>query len=211
MYFVRSSGTGTIQLVSKAINVPPTGWWGIDRLSADNLRDSMEVVDPNVAEKAIGVLSSDFADRARANLRTLYFQGAGQNCGYLPDSSATSYDKGNVRDGHYPIWGPIHLYTATTNGVPSAAADALVRRFSVPRLDQKLLEAVVGSGYIPNCAMRVKRDQEMGPLMSYQPQFGCGCFYDSRVNGRSSCQACAGPADCPASRPACNYGFCEVQ
>jgi hypothetical protein len=211
MYFVRSWGTGTIQLASKAINVPPTAWWGIDRLSADNLRDSMEGIDPSLAEKAIGVISSDFADRARANLRTLYFQGIGQTAGYLPDSSPTSYDKANVRDGHYPIWGPIHLYTATTNGVPSPAADALVRRFSVPKMDQRLVEAVVASGYIPACAMRVKREQEMGPVMSYQPQFGCGCFYDSRVNGRSSCQTCAGPGDCPASRPACNYGFCEVQ
>ncbi len=211
MYFVRSSGTGTIQLASKAINVPPTGWWGIDRLSADNVRDSMEAVDPSLAEKAIGVLSSDFADRSRANLRTLYFQAAGQSCGYLPDSSATSLDKANVRDGHYPIWGPIHLYAATVNGIPSPAADAFVRRFSVPKMEQKLIDAVVAAGYIPPCAMRVKRDQEMGPVMSHQPQFGCGCYYDSRVNGRSTCQTCGGPGDCPSSRPACNYGFCEVQ
>ena len=79
MYFVRSAGTGTIQLTSRAINVPPNAWWGIDRLSSDNLRDSMEVIDPGVAEKAIGVLSSDFADRARANLRILSFQGTGQS------------------------------------------------------------------------------------------------------------------------------------
>jgi hypothetical protein len=211
MYFVRSSGTGTIQLASRAINVPPTGWWGIDRLSSDNLRDSMQVIDPSLAEKAIGVLSSDFADKSRANLRTLSFQAAGQSCGYWPDSSPTSFDKANVRDGHYPIWGPIHLYASTTNGVPSPAADALVKRFSVPRLEQRLIDAIVTAGYIPACAMRVKREQEMGPVMSHQPQFGCGCYYDSRVNGRSSCSACAGPADCPSSRPACNYGFCEAQ
>jgi hypothetical protein len=211
MYFVRSAGTGTIQLTSRAINVPPDAWWGIDRLSSDNLRDSMEVVDPSLAEKAIGVLSSDFADRARANLRILAFQGAGQSCGYLPDSSPNSFDKANVRDGHYPIWGPIHLYAETSNGVPSAAADALVRRFSLPRLDQKLIDAIVTGGYIPACAMRVRRDQEMGPMVSHQPQFSCGCYYDSRVNGRSSCTPCAGPGECPSTRPACNYGFCEVQ
>jgi hypothetical protein len=211
LFFVRSAGTGTIQLTSRAINVPPNAWWGIDRLSSDNLRDSMEGVDPGAADKAIGVLSSDFADKARSNLRILHFQGAGQACGYLPDSSATTSDKANVRDGHYPIWGPIHLYTTTTNGVPSPGADALVTRFSVPRLDQKLLDAIIAAGYIPNCAMRVKRDQEMGPLMSYQPQFGCGCYYDSRVSGRASCSACTGNADCPAGRPACNYGFCEAQ
>jgi hypothetical protein len=211
LYFVRSAGTGTIQLASRAINVPPSSWWGIDRLSSDNLRDSMEVVDPTVAERAIGVLSSDFADKARANLRVLNFQGVGQACGYLPDSSPTSFDKANVRDGHYPIWGPIHLFAATSNGVPSAAADALVRRFAVPRLDQKLIDAIVTSGYIPNCAMRVRRDQEMGPLMSYQPQFGCGCYFDLRTTGRSSCTPCTTATDCPTQRPACNYGFCEMQ
>jgi ABC-type phosphate transport system substrate-binding protein len=211
LYFVRSSGTGTIQLTSRAINVPAAAWWGIDRLSSDNLRDSMEGIDPSAAERAIGVLSSDFADQARANLRMLAFQGAGQGCGYLPDTSPSSYDKVNVRDGHYPIWGPIHLYAATTNGVPSRAADALVRRFSVPRLEKNLLEAIVASGYIPACAMRVQRDQEMGPMASHQPQFGCGCFYEAKVNGRAACQTCNGPGDCPSARPACNYGFCEVQ
>jgi ABC-type phosphate transport system substrate-binding protein len=212
LYFVRSSGTGTVQLVSRAINVPAAGWWGIDRLSSDNLRDSMVAIDPTQAEKAIGVLSSDFADQARANLRVLAFQAAGQKAGYLPDSQPHLYDKANVRDGHYPIWGPIHLYAATTNGVPSRAADALVRRFSVPKLDQKLLAAVVASGYIPACAMRVQRDQEMGPMASHQPQFGCGCFFEAAVNGgKPNCQACSGPGDCPAARPSCNYGYCEVQ
>jgi ABC-type phosphate transport system substrate-binding protein len=210
LFFVRSSGTGTIQLASRAIGVSPTAWWGIDRLSSDNLRDSMEGLDPLTAEKAIGVLSSDFADKARANLHMLAFQATGQLCGYLPDSTENALDKANVRDGHYPIWGPIHLYAATVNGVPSPAADALVRRFSVPRLDQNLLSAIIDSGYIPNCAMRVKRDQEMGPMMSFQPQFGCGCYYENKVNGRTSCQVCGGPADCPTARPACNYGYCEA-
>jgi hypothetical protein len=211
LYFVRSAGTGTVQLTSKAINVPAGAWWGIDRLSSDNLRDSMEGVDPGSAERAIGVLSSDFADRARANLRVLHFQAGGQLCGYLPDSGPNSFDKLNVRDGHYPIWGPIHLYTATSNGVPSPGADALVTRFSVPRLEQPLLDAIIAAGYIPSCAMRVKRDQEMGPLMSFQPQLGCGCYFEGKVNGRSACTSCAGPGDCPAGRPACNYGFCEAQ
>ena len=211
LFFVRGATTGTIQMTSRAINVPPASWWGLDWLSSENVAESLKGVDPASAEAAIGVLSSDFADTNRGDVRQLYFQAAGQTCGYLTDSSPASFDKDNVRDGHYPIWGPIHLFAPTTNGVPSAAADALVTRFAVPKLDQKLLDAIVSGGYIPGCAMRVKRDQEMGPVQAYQPAFGCGCYYDSIVNGRSTCTPCNGPGDCNSTRPACNYGFCEVQ
>ena len=211
LYFIRSSGTGTIQLPARAIGVPATGWWGIDRLSADNLTASLEGIDPTSAEKAIGVLSSDFADRSRANLRELMFQEYGQACGYLPDSSDATYDKANIRDGHYPIWGPIHLFTSNANSVPSEAAGALVTQFAVPRLAQGLLDAIIAAGYVPQCGMKVQRSEEMGPLASYQPQFGCGCYYDAKVNGKSSCTPCKGPGDCPSATPACNYGYCEVQ
>ena len=33
-----------------------------------------------------------------------------QLCGYLPDSTGTSFDKKNVRDGHYWLWGAQHFY-----------------------------------------------------------------------------------------------------
>jgi len=211
LYFVRSAGTGTIQLPSRAIGVPPSSWWGIDRLSAGNMVMSLEGVDPTLAEQAIGVLSSDFADKARANVRELTFQETGQSCGWLPDSSPSTFDKENVRDGHYPIWGTIHLFTSNVGGVPSQAAGALVTQLSVPRLNPDLLDAIIGSGYVPQCAMRVARNQEMGALASFQPQFGCGCYFDNKVNGKTSCAACSGSADCPSSQPACNYGFCELQ
>jgi ABC-type phosphate transport system substrate-binding protein len=210
LYFVRSSGTGTIQLTSRAINVPPTSWWGIDRLSSDNLRDSLEAVDPMRASRAIGVLSSDFADKARGTLRVLAFQAQGQTCGYFPDSTNTSLDKANVRDGHYPIWGPIHLYAQLTQATPSRQAQALIRLLTEPRLEQRLMDAVIDSGYIPSCAMRVTRDQEMGPIIPRPlTAFSCGCYYEKYVNARNNCTPCGGPADCPTSRPACNYGFCE--
>jgi hypothetical protein len=210
-YFTRSSGTGTTQLVARTVTVDPNMVWGIDRLSAPNLVASMEAVDPAVAESVIGLLSSDFADRSRANLRELAVQEHGQKYGYLPDSNVDSFDKANVRDGHYPIWGAIHLIAATQNGVPSQAASALITQFTVPKLDPELVAAVIESGFVPPCAMKVNHATELGPLSTYQPAFGCGCFYDAQVNGRSSCTACTGPADCSASAPACNYGYCEVQ
>jgi len=210
-YFTRSSGTGTTQLVARTVTVDPTMVWGIDRLSAGNLVASMEAIDPSVAENVIGLLSSDFADRSRANLRELAFQEHGQIYGYLPDSSVDSVDKANVRDGHYPIWGAIHLIAATQNGVPSQAASALITQFTVPKLDPELVAAIIDSGFVPPCAMKVNHTSELGALAGFEPAFGCSCFYDAKVNGKSTCTACGGPADCPSSAPACNYGYCEVQ
>src|SRR6185436_15925286 len=53
LYFIRASGTGTVQLPSRAIGVDPAAWWGIDRLSATDLVASMVAVDPSAAERAI--------------------------------------------------------------------------------------------------------------------------------------------------------------
>ncbi|HEY1552792.1 MAG TPA: hypothetical protein VGG28_33415 [Kofleriaceae bacterium] len=213
-YFVRSSGTGTIQLPSKEIATMPTAWWGFDRLSAGNLVESMEATPPANAESAIGVLSNDFADRSRANLTVLAFQQQGQIYGYLPDSSSTSLDKMNVRDGHYPIWGQIHLLASVSGGQPSQAAAALVTQFTVPKLDQTLVTAIIQSGFTPTCAMQVSHTAEVGALSVYQPPFGCSCYFDATTGSTlpSECATCgADLPQCPSTRPACNYGYCEVQ
>ncbi|HEX7837129.1 MAG TPA: hypothetical protein VF469_06675 [Kofleriaceae bacterium] len=208
LYFVRSSGTGTVQLPSRALDISPTAWWGIDRLSASNLVASMEALDPTRAEGAIGILSSDFADKNRANLRELAFQQRGEKYAYLVDSSPESLDKANVRDGHYPIWGAIHLLAATVNGVPSDAARALITQFSVAKLDESLVSAIIDAGFVPQCAMKVTHSSEVGPLSTYKPSFACGCFFDKKVNGTTDCRVCSVNSDC-ATGSVCNYGFCE--
>jgi hypothetical protein len=210
-YFTRGPGTGTMQLAARGISLDPATVWGIDRLSAANLAASLEAVDPILAERAIGLLSSDFADRSRKNLRVLAFQQRGQLHAYLPDSSAARFDKSNVRDGHYPIWGAIHLMAATQSGVPSEAARALIMRLTVPKLELEMVAAIIKSGFVPSCAMKVNHASELGPLTTFTPEFGCGCFYDHEVNGKTPCAVCGGPGDCPSSAPACNYGYCEAQ
>jgi ABC-type phosphate transport system substrate-binding protein len=212
LFFVRNASSGTQQMLARAINVPAASWFGIDRGSSGNVDSLMKVIlDAPTAEKSIGILSVDVADAERSNLRVLAFQAYGQNCAYLPDTSPNAHDKLNVRDGHYPVWGPVHLYARTSGGVPNAAGTAMLGQFSVPKLAQPLVDAIAGRGLVPECAMRVTRTEEMGPFASYQPQFGCGCYYDFKVNGATSCKACKAPADCPGSAPACNYGYCEVQ
>lgn len=213
LYFVRNSGSGTQQMISRAIDIDPRKWWGVDRGSSTRVRDLLKAVPPAKQSSAIGILSTDFADSERNNLRVLAFKDRGQTCAYFPDSTQQKKDKQNIRDGHYPIWGPVHFYARTSGGVPSPGAAAFVTRFTLARLDQTLLDKVIDKGLVPACAMKVQRAAEMGPLSAFSPQFHCGCYYEARVNGAPSegCKACNGPAECPSSAPSCNHGYCELR
>ena len=211
LYFVRASSTGTNQMISKAITIDPKKWWGVDRKTAANLSLLMQGVDPSSSEAAIGVLSNDAADKARANLHILAYQGSGQHSGFLPDSTPEALDKQNVRDGHYPIWGPVHLYAAISGGVPSEAANTLITKLIVPKPDPKLLDAIIDAGFVPQCAMKVTRDTELGDLKPFSPPYHCGCYFEYRTTSSTFCKACTVDADCPTKEPSCNNGFCEVQ
>jgi hypothetical protein len=207
-FFIRSSTAGSTVLSAVLFNVPKTKFWGIDRLSTDNLRDSM--LASTEAEGSIGILSIVDADVNRGNLRSLYLQSAGQLSGYLPDLNKNSFDKMNVRDGHYPLWGYQHFFTPIgAGGVPSDAAKAFVTRFSIARLDAKLLDNVIGASLVPQCAMKVVRT---GEETTFTPNNGlqCGCYFDYKTSGKTDCTPCQASSDCPTERSACNYGYCEV-
>jgi hypothetical protein len=218
LYFVRNAKTGTQQEIGHAIGVPADQFWGIDRGTAANVDALMRVItDPNVAEQAIGIISVDYYDADRDNLKALAYEAPGQDCAYLPDSTAFKKDKRNVRDGHYPIWGPLHFFTAVSNGVPSSpGAQAFVSVVSVPNIAQGLVDAFIASSLVPSCAMTVQRSLELGNLSAYAPPFECGCYFEASpdVNGAAppECARCNTANDCTdPKRPACNLGYCEVQ
>jgi hypothetical protein len=218
LYFVRNANTGTQQEIGHAIDVPANAFWGVDRGTAANVDSLMKVItDPATAEQAIGIISVDWYDADRDNLKALAFQAPGQGCAYLPDSTPYKKDKRNVRDGHYPIWGPIHFFTQVSGGVPvSPGAQAFVSVVSVPNVPQPLLDAFIGSSLVPACAMSVQRGSELGNVSSYAPPFQCGCYFEASptVNGGApaGCTPCNTANDCnDPQRPACNLGFCEVQ
>jgi hypothetical protein len=207
-FFVRNSGAASTVLTSLLADVPRTAFWGVDRLSTENLRDSL--LASTAVNQSIGIVSIDYNDKNRGNLRALYLQAKDQKCGYQPDSTATSYDKVNVRDGHYPLWGYVHFFTPLgPGGVPSMAASAMVLRFSVPRVEQSLVDNIIAASLIPQCAMKVVRTSEVG---SFAPQTGfqCGCYFEMKTKGKTSCQTCRSSEECPANRSACNYGYCEL-
>jgi hypothetical protein len=206
--YTRSATTGTNNILSRAIDVPNDRWWGIDTQTAAAMQTAILSTSTSDAEATIGVLSIDYADKLKDSLHILYFQAKGQLAGFLPDTGPNSFDKRNVRDGHYSPWGPIHLYTRLVGGQASAQAAAFIVPFTVP--NQALVDATIAGGDVPLCAMHVSRDQEMGPIKAFTPGFVCDCYYDFKVSNGNQCARCAGPADCPAARPACNLGYCEV-
>lgn len=212
-FFVRNASSGTQQMLAAAIGVPAAKWWGVNRGGSSAVRDQLKiVVDAAQADSAIGILSSDVADADRANLRALAFRAKGQSCGYLPDSSPTAKDKQNVRDGHYEVWGPSHLFARTTNGTPtSPAAQAFLARFVTPQLPRELVDAIISGGLVPQCAMQVTRTEEVGPLASFAPPYSCGCYFDNATRGATSCKACKDNSECGGQKPVCNYGFCETR
>lgn len=214
LFFVRNNGSGTQQMMARAIGVSASRWWGVDTGGSSGVRSSLLAVPPGQASGSIGILSTDISDKERENLRIMAFQSSSQLCGYYPDSTPFTRDKINVRDGHYSIWGPIHLYAAISGGIPSQAAQALITPFTKASLDQSLLDAIIKSGLVPQCAMKVQRSEEMGAVKAYSAPFQCHCYFEANVpqgTVSADCTTCGGPADCPADRPACNLGYCEKQ
>jgi hypothetical protein len=209
-YFVRNANTGTQQMIGHAIGVPADQFWGIDQGTASAMDQALKVLTGSAeAERAIGIISVDWYDNDRKNLKALAYRAAGQECAYLPDSSPDAMDKRNVRDGHYPIWGPLHFFTV--NPLP-AAAGAFLSFVTVPKVDTGVLDAFIGASLVPTCAMTVQRSAELAVLTPYSAPFQCGCYFESkRGSPPPECTGCGAARDCPATRPACNLNFCEVQ
>ena len=140
----------------------------------------------------------------------------GQSCAYLPDSSLSSRDKINVRDGHYPLWGRIHFFAQRTNGyLTSPVAATFLSLLVSPALDPEILAAFINAGWVPPCAMKVERQADLGDFTyADPPPVACGCAFEAQVGVdplRPECTTCTSSSDCPQNRSACRYGYCEAE
>lgn len=178
------------------------------------------LVDPKfTAEGAIGLTTTQAYDTSpdRAKVRTLAIQGWRQKHAFYPDSTPTSFDKRNVRDGHYPWWAPLSLVTRVENGKPAnARAEAAI---SYVQLKGKLegvnlVDALVAGGLVPTCAMKVERAADQGvtgDLRPYAPAPGtaCGCAMEEAIYpGGSGCASCDDKKPCTGGKT-CSHGYCE--
>jgi hypothetical protein len=172
-------------------------------------------------DPVIGILTNAKVDpnKKAGGVKPLAFQATGQDCAYYPDSQLSTFDKINVRQGRYTIWGYEHFVTNVTGGNPVASPNAsknpvtsvsadvqtvidVITHTGLPATataslptELQVVEAETASYFIPQCAMQVSRTTEVGPETSYQPPQGCGCLYESLPTGgagalSSYCQTC---------------------
>jgi ABC-type phosphate transport system substrate-binding protein len=211
--FQRADTSGTQQMIANAIGVGASLWHGTHTMSSSDLRQQVTAAGNTDAEATIGILSADEADENRATLSVLAYQHYGQTCAFYPDRDASSNEKQNVRDGHYLIWGPVHLL-ATVDGThrPSNPLAAQIVSYILgtltPPAGLDLVALEASRHIVPQCAMRVTRAQELGPLTDYTPTEPCGCYYEKLANGATACTPCVGNNECGATE-ICTYGYCE--
>jgi hypothetical protein len=237
-----AAGSGTRAMIGAALGFVDSDW--SSAIPTANVFTSSGGVlaavagDTANANASLGLLSVTKADGARPGstatqqVKILAFQATGQTCGYLPDSTAASFDKINVREGRYDIWGPLHFITAISGGVPvgtanpgtagNAAVQAFINLVTMPTGstilsdDQKksVISSAANAHVVSQCAMRVRRTAEVGPEASFLPPESCSCYWESVATGAapSSCTTCTSTSQCTSvsSTSTCRYGFCEA-
>jgi ABC-type phosphate transport system substrate-binding protein len=185
--FVRNALSGTQQMVAHEIAVPAGRWKGIDKGGSQGVIDS--VAASTATEATIGIVSSDIYDLHRDTLTSLAFQSFHQRGAYYADSTATSFNKQNVRDGHYTAWGALQLIAHVDgSNVPNTAA---AKRFvdwvtgntgaSGTAAPFDITDISIAAHTIPSCAMKVKRASQGGALSPYTPPVDCTAHFLSIV------------------------------
>jgi hypothetical protein len=242
-----ATGAGSRFMIGSAIGLADTDWSSAItnvETSASALLGAISGAGATAnADETLGILATPNTDPNRPNsasktpVKELAFQANGQECGYLPDSSNASFDKLNVRQGRYVIWGPIHFITAVSGGKPvnssstpgDSATDAAVQELiDLLTLNTTLtdgqaeasIQAAAQAGVVADCAMQVQRTGEATPKpveYSYSPPEGsCGCYWESQTIAGATptgCHTCTASTACKTNYPAtpvCRYGFCEA-
>lgn len=205
--FIRTVTKSTLLAWAANIGVPAAKWKGVRNEGSPAVVASVMTGTP----AAIGILGDEVYDSNRASLKALAFRAKGQYAAYFPDSTATSRDKKNVRDGHYTVWSPtiwMDLIDAASKAPTNANAryvvDLIAGKTVTPAPTFPMIDVIAAVGLVPDCAMGVTRAFEGGPLTAYSPPESCTCKYESLVD-TSSCETCSSAC----TKGVCRNGFCE--
>jgi hypothetical protein len=210
-YFIRKLTTSTLLAWAANLGINP----------ASKFKGFQEPGSPDVAAAviggtpaSIGLLGAEVYDASRTTMKALAYRAKGQYAAYYPDSSSSSRDKKNVRDGHYTVWSPtVWMDLENPVGTPvSLDARYVINLITGGTIDKDpnfdmLKDAIGPVGLVPTCAMQVNRDHEGGELSLFTPTTSCTCKYESVV-ATTTCATCDATHAC-ATGTTCRAGFCE--
>jgi hypothetical protein len=207
---VRNNTKSTQLTWAANIDVPAGNWHGVANTGSPAVVTALSTTSSGAA---IGILGAEVYDGARASLTELAFRAEGQYAAYYADSTSTSRDKKNVRDGHYTVWSPtvwMNKIDPTTMQPVNPDTQYIINLIAgkdvtpTPNFDPNVIIARVG--LVPDCAMRVQRSFDGGPLSLYKPAESCTCKFESIVDA-SSCATC--DTSNPCASGVCRAGYCE--
>ena len=197
-------------LTGQQIKLPPGRWKGVSAATAD---DVMSTVSGDPAS-GIGILPTTLTDPVRAQVKVLAFQAIKQHGAFYPDRKATTFEKQNVRDGHYPLWGYMHLLQRPdpVNPAkplsPNGARVAGILQGATPVAGKDPVVLQVQAGFIPQCAMKVARTSDSAPLAPVAITESCNCWFEKNVqSGTLGCTPCADGKTCASGK--CRRYLCE--
>jgi len=212
-FFIRKTTTSTLLTWAANIAVPAAKWMGTQEAGSPQVVQALQqTANP---EAAIGILGAEVYDANRDTLKELAFRSKDQYAAYFADSTETSFDRQNVRDGHYTVWSPT-VWMVNTDGNGNAVKqdaknviDMIANKqvTPAPNFDPLVLTAEVG--LTPDCSMRVQRMTPMDgtPLSLYMPPEGsCTCKFLSIVD-ETTCATCNSSNPCTSG--VCRDGYCE--
>lgn len=220
--FQRAATASTTLTMAAAIRVPASQMQGtiLGPDTSDGIITNVKATGNN-PDAVLGVLGMDLYDTRRADVKLLAFRTFGQRFAYFPDSTSASFDKVNVRDGHYAPWSPTPYISSVAPGGNGTFTDPDARRVfelvmglrgpGAPTVDPvDGLKAVIQSSLVPECAMKVTRAGDGADFQLYSDPSPCGCYFEQNVQGgATSCATCTQDSQCGAGH--CRYGYCEAR
>jgi hypothetical protein len=233
LIFRRTGSSATQQAIARTLFIGIDGLRGVNATGSTAMRQALVAAsDP---QRAIGISTSEIVDVDRDAMKSLAYQHWKQPVGFYPDSEPNLLDRRNVRDGHYFLWVPLHVFVNTQAGDPIAAANpelemiaqvdraarnkavkalayVMANRQEAPVKGIDLFGALKRLGNVPPCAMRVTRAKEGADLTVAIPPQSCACAFEAAAPASAGldCKPCTGPADCNGTgKPTCSFGFCE--
>jgi ABC-type phosphate transport system substrate-binding protein len=222
--FRRKIDSGTQIIIGAAIQVGTAKVKGTETSGSDDMIAKVgAAADTSKTIGFAGIADVEAAQKKSppAPVKTLAFRSLRQKHAYYPNSTSTSFDRRNVRDGHYTAFGYAHLITKinpatgkATNAKVQSIVDYVLGNPTDPPAPFNLIDVAIKGGLVPQCAMKVTRTRDGGDLKLFAPAAPCDCYFERNVPGNTdvpeSCKKdCAADNECGAGK--CRLGVCEAR